>query len=392
MQTTPSYDLLIKGGTVLDPGQGISGHLDVAVSGGEIVALAEGIPSTAARQVVDASGKLVTPGLIDLHAHVYWKATFLGIEPDAVCGRTGVTTVVDAGSAGANNFDGLRYFVIERAKTRVIPFLHASCIGLTTDRECRNLDLVDPELAVQCVRANRDLIGGIKVRANKSGVGDQGVFPVALARDIADATGLPLMVDMYYPPPSIEQVFPLMRPGDISTHMYKGYQGGLLRDWNSEVRVCAREARERGILFDLGHGAGSFSWDVAVPATRLGFWPDTLSTDLHTSSVLLPDCDMPNCMAKMMALGASLEDVVRWSTTSCARALRRDDLGTLRLGAPADITVLDMLEGDFTFYDVAAKPFPGKQSLRALYTVCRGVVTYDALTPTPLPHAAGEGL
>ncbi|MHB0878474.1 MAG: amidohydrolase/deacetylase family metallohydrolase [Anaerolineae bacterium] len=381
MEATPSYDLLIRGGTVLDPAQGINGRRDVAVRDGIIVALAESIPATAARQVVDASGRLVTPGLIDLHAHVYWKATFLGIEPDAICGRTGVTTVVDAGSAGANNFDGLRYFVIERAKTRVIPFLHASCIGLTTDRECRNLDLVDPELAVECVRANRGLIGGIKVRANKSGVGDQGIFPVTLARDIADATDLPLMVDMYYPPPSIEQVFPLMRPGDISTHMYKGYQGGLLRHWNGEVRACAADARAAGVFFDLGHGAGSFSWDVAVPATRLGFWPDTISTDLHTSSVRLPDCNMPACMAKMMALGASLEDVVRRSTVNCARSLRRDDLGTLRLGGPADIAVLDLQEGEFTYYDVAAKPFAGKQSLRALFTVCRGVVTYDALSP-----------
>lgn len=380
MGATPTFDLLIKGGTVVDPGQGINGRRDVAVRAGTIAALAESIPASQARQVVNADGRLVTPGLIDLHAHVYWKATFLGIEPDAICGRTGVTTVVDAGSAGANNFDGFRYFIIERAKTRVIPFLHASCIGLTTDRECRNLDLVDPELAVQCVRANRDLIGGIKVRANKSGVGDQGIFPVTLARDIADVTGLPLMVDMYYPPPSIEQVFPLMRPGDISTHIYKGYQGGLLRHWNGEVRACAAEARSRGIFFDLGHGAGSFSWEVAVPATRLGFWPDTISTDLHTSSVRLPDVNMPCCMAKMMALGAGLEDVVRRATVNCAHALRRDDLGTLRVGGPADVTVLELSEGDYTWFDVAGKPFPGKQSLRAVYTICRGSVTYDALT------------
>lgn len=381
MPTEFSFDLLIKGGSVLDPAQGLDGRLDVAIKGGKIAAVAGSIPGAAAERVVDASGKLVTPGLIDLHAHVYPWATFLGIEPDEVCGRTGVTTVVDAGSAGANNFDGLRHYVVERAKTRVIAFLHASCIGLTTDRECRYLDYVDPERAVPCVEANRDLIGGIKVRANRSGVGDQGITPVALARDIADATGLPLMVDMYYPPPSIEQVFPLMRPGDISTHIYKGYHGGLLRNRNSEVRHCALEARETGVLFDLGHGAGSFSWEVAVPASRLGFWPDTISTDLHTGSIRLPDCDMPNCMAKMMALGASLEDVVRWSTANSARALRRDDLGALRAGGPADVTVLDLREGDYTYRDVAGKPLAGKWSLRAVYTVCRGVVTYDALTP-----------
>jgi dihydroorotase len=197
---------------------------------------------------------------------------------------------------------------------------------------------------------------------------------------VADVTGLPLMVDMYYPPPSIEQIFPLMRPGDISTHMYKGYHGGLLMHWNTRVRPCAVEARQRGILFDLGHGSGSFSWEVAKPACDAGFFPDTISTDLHSSSVQLPDCDMPNCMAKLMALGASLDDVVRWSTVNSARAIRREDLGTLRVGGPADVTVLELTEGDFTYYDVHHTPHPGRHHLKALFTLCRGIVTYDALT------------
>lgn len=379
MAAPEQYDLVIRGGTVIDPAVGLRARRDVAMRDGLIAAVAESIPAAAGKRVVDASGKLVTPGLIDLHAHVYWKATPLGLDPDEVCGRTGVTTVVDAGSAGAANFAGLRHFIIERAKTRVIPFLHVSSIGLTTDKECRDLDLVDPELAVECVREHRDVIGGIKVRANKMGVGDQSVFPVALARDVAEVTGLPLMVDMYYPPPSVEQVFPLLRPGDISTHIYKGYHGGLLRHWNGEVRPCAIEARERGVLFDLGHGAGSFSWDVAAPACEAGFFPDTISTDLHTGSVKLPDCDVPSCMAKMMALGAGLEDVVRMATANCARALRRDDLGSLRPGGPADVTVLELSEGEFTYYDVAGKPFPGRHHLRPLLTLCRGAVTYDTM-------------
>lgn len=209
------YDMIIRGGRVLDPAQGLDGIRDVAIAQGKIGAVEVAITPGPGTRVVDATGRLVTPGLIDLHAHLYWGATYLGIEPDAVCGPTGVTTVVDAGSAGANTFAGLRHFVVERSKTRVLPFLHVSSIGLATDMECRNLDLVDVEKAVECVQANRDLIGGIKVRANKMGVGDQSVFPVHLARDVADVTGLPLMVDMYYPPPSVEQVFPLLRPGDI---------------------------------------------------------------------------------------------------------------------------------------------------------------------------------
>jgi len=376
-----TYDLVITGGTVIDPSQGLSARRDVAIREGVIAAVEEHIPTTAGRESVSAEGKLVTPGLIDLHEHVYWRVTSLGLDPDDICPRTGVTTVVDAGSAGAGTFDGLRHFIIEGARTRVIPFLHVSSIGLASTYEARCLEFLDADAAVECVRRNRDLIGGIKVRANRSGVGPLGILPVALALDVAEATNLPLMVDMYYPPASLGQVFPLLRPGDISTHIYKGYKGGLLRDWNREVRPCALEARERGILFDLGHGAGSFAWEVAGPATAVGFYPDTISTDLHVTSVALPDCTMPDCMAKMMALGARLEEVVRWSTLNAARALRRDDLGTLRVGGPADVTVLELSEGDYTYYDVHAKPFPGKHHLRALYTLCRGLVTYDGLAP-----------
>ncbi len=379
MDAEAAYDLVIRAGNVLDPGQGLHARRDVAVADGRIAGVAEAIPTADARRVVDASGRLVTPGLIDLHAHVYWKFLTLGLDPDEVCPRSGVTTVVDAGSAGAATFAGLRHFVVERARTRVIPFLHVSSIGLVTDKECRQLELVDVQQAVECAREHRDLIGGIKVRANKMGVGDESVFPVYLARDVADATDLPLMVDMYYPPPSIEQVFPLLRPGDISTHMYKGYHGGLLERWNTRVRRSAVEARERGVLFDLGHGAGSFAWEVAEPAARLGFFPDTISTDLHSGSVKLPDCDVPSCMAKLLALGASLEDVVRWATASSARALRRPDLGTLRVGGPADVTVLELEEGDYTWHDAARRPRPGRQRLRPLLTVCRGAVTYDGL-------------
>ena len=378
MQAT--YDLVIKGGTVIDPSQGLNARRDIAIRDGRIAAVAESIPAGAAERVVSAEGKLVTPGLIDLHEHVYWKATSLSLDPDDICPRTGVTTVVDVGSAGAGTFDGLRHFIVERAKTRVIPFLHVSSIGLASTFESRSLDFLDVDAAVECVSRNRDVIGGIKVRANRSGVGPLGILPVTLALDVAEAVNLPLIVDMYYPPPSVEQIFPLLRPGDISTHIYKGYKGGLLRNWNGEVRPCALEARQRGILFDVGHGAGSFAWEVAEPATKLGFWPDTISTDLHTSSVLQPDCTMPDCMAKMMALGATLEDVVRWSTLNPALALRRDDLGTLRLGGPADVTVLELTEGDYTYYDVHKKPYPGRHHLRALFTLCRGVVTYDIMS------------
>lgn len=381
-----ALEMVIRGGRVIDPAQGLDRVQDVAIGAGKILAVAPRIEPGPDTRVVNATGKVVTPGLIDLHAHVYWGATDLSIEPDKVCGRTGVTTVVDAGSAGAATFAGLRHFIVERSRTRVLPFLHVSSIGLATDQECRYLELVDVEKAVQCVEANRDLIAGIKVRANKMGVGDQSIFPVHLARDVADVTGLPLMVDMYYPPPSAEQVFPLLRPGDISTHMYKGYHGGLLQNWNSEVRPGALAARERGVLFDLGHGAGSFSWEVARPAFDLGFRPDTISTDLHRGSVKLPDVNMPDCMAKMMALGATLEEVVRWSTANAAAVLRRPDLGTLTVGGPADVTVLEVTEGEFQYYDVAGRPYPGTHRIRAAMTVCRGVTTYEA------EGAAGDGL
>ncbi len=375
----PDYDILIRGGRVIDPATGTDGALDVAVKGDRIAAVQAGIPPRQAAKVVDASGRLVTPGLIDLHAHVWWGGTDLSLMPDDIGGPFGVTTVVDTGSAGASTFLGFRRFIIEQAKTRVIPFLHISSIGLAGGGvgECRNIEHVDVQQCVRAVQAHRDLIGGIKVRANTVAVGANGITPVYLARDAADAVGLPLIVDLAYPPPSLEQILPVMRPGDIATHMYKGYHGGLVLH-GGKVRPSAVEARARGILFDLGHGAGSFSFAVAEAAFAQGFQPDTISTDLHTGSLPVGDIDMPSCMSKMLLLGADLVEVIRKSTAASAKALRREsELGSLAAGRVADVTVLELREGEWTLTDRNRGTRLARQRFFAHFTVCRGVVTYE---------------
>ena len=375
----PDYDILIQGGRVIDPATGTDGAMDVAVSGGRIAAVAAGIPPQRAAKVVNAAGKLVTPGLIDLHAHVWWGGTDLGLMPDDIGGPFGVTTVVDTGSAGASTFLGFRRFVIEPAKTRVIPFLHISTIGLAGGGvgECRNIEHVDVQQCVGAVQEHRDLIGGIKVRANTVAVGANGITPVCLARDAADAVGLPLIVDLAYPPPSLEQIFPVMRPGDIATHMYKGYHGGLVLH-GGKVRPSAVEARERGIRFDLGHGAGSFSFAVAEAAFAQGFQPDTISTDLHTQSFAVGDIDMLSCMSKMLLLGMDLVTVIHKSTAASAGVLRRaDDLGSLAPGRAADIAVLELREGEWTLTDRNRGKRVARRRFFAHFTVCRGVVTYE---------------
>jgi dihydroorotase len=374
------YDLVVKNGTVIDPLQHLEGRRDIAVSAGKVVCVEEAIPSTA-RRVVDASGRIVTPGLIDLHTHVYWGGTPLGVDPDATCLAKGVTTVVDAGSAGCASFRGFRKFIIERSQTRVIPLLHISSIGLIKPPELEDLRYLDYDGAVAVAEANRDLIKGLKIRfasPPNNHVGLNGPHAMRLIREAADDTGGFIMVHPRSMSPGfpLEAILKLLRPGDVVTHcfapthpLYFPHAEILAED--GTVLPVVKEAVQRGILFDVGHGSSNFSFDTARKALADGFLPTTISTDLNTGALTTAQ-DLPTVMSKFLALGLSLPQVVERTTTNPAKVLGlAGTLGTLTPGAEADITILEEETGEFTFYDVRGNSLPGKHRLWP-HTVIKG--------------------
>jgi len=368
------YDTLIVGGEVVDPGAGLSGRLDVAMSDGRIAAVAPGLDPDAARRTIDASGRIVTPGLVDLHTHVYWGATYWGIEADPVAARTGVTTWLDVGSAGAYSFPGFRAWIAEPSAVRVFALLNLSAIGLIAPTwEFANLDYCDIGLAEQIVAANRDLILGIKARIDRNTTRGVGVRPLALARELADKVGLPLMVHIGIGPPSLDEVVPLLRPGDILTHCCTGGDMKIVAD-DGLTRADIRALRDRGLVLDVGHGTGSFSFATAEAMLAEGVLPDVISSDIHQLAVQGPMFDLPTTLSKFLALGMTLEQVVERATSRPAAAMRRPDLGTLRPGSPADVALFELVEGEFTFHDVRMEPRRGAQRLVNTLTLVDGEI------------------
>ena len=336
-----AYDLVLTGGDVLDPGGGPAGKLDVAVRGGRIAAVAAGL-SAGARTVVDVAGRLVTPGLVDLHTHVHPGAGYWGIDPDAIAWHTGVTTWVDAGSSGAYTFAGLRAATAGRT-VRVPVLINVAGQGLAARTgEGRDLGDLDVDLTISVVQANRDVIRGVKVRIDADTGGANGVEPLRRGLAVAQVCGVPVMVHIGTTPPALEDVLELLRPGDILTHCASG-----LAD---PTGPAARAAHERGVLFDIGHGSGAFSFDVAERQLAGGLRPYTISTDLHARSVFGPVFDLPTTMMKLLVAGLPMADVVAAATVNPARALGLD-AGTLTVGAPADIAVFRLEEGAFELVD-----------------------------------------
>lgn len=347
-----THDLVVAGGHVLCPATGVDAVTDVAISEGRIAALGDGL---AGRERVDAAGLLVVPGLIDLHVHVYEGVSHYGIDADRYLLRRGTTTGVDVGSAGAQTFPGLRRMVIERAQTRVYAYLHIAVEGMISVLvgELEDLRWASVEQCVRVAEANRDVIAGVKLRAGYQMVGSDPRPAVALAREAADALGLPLMVhviDMGMPLP---ELLAQLRPNDVVTHCFHGNAGGLL-DEDGHVWPEAFAARERGVLFDVGHGAGSFTWRVARAALAQGFPPDTISSDIHTHNHAGPVHDLPRTLSKLLHLGLPLHDVIAASTVRAAGHLAHvapPGLGTLAPGAPADLSLLERQSGRFELTD-----------------------------------------
>lgn len=368
------YDLLLKGARVIDPSQEVDGICDVGIVGEEIAVVEEGITGRAA-EVIDLAGKILTPGWIDIHAHVYAGCTTWGIRADALCLATGVTTIVDAGSAGWANFQGFVDYVIEPARTQVLGYVHISGIGLTYGPVGEMIDLqyADSERTAFAAHHWREHCAGIKVRQGGFQVGDNGTEPLRLAVQAAEWAGVPVMVHIARGVP-LQEVLSLLRPADIVTHCYQGTGDGVV-DAGGEVVPEVWQARERGVLFDVGHGGGSFDYGIAISALAGGFVADVISTDLHAHSWDSPIESMPETASKLLNLGVPLERVVVQSTSAAAGAIGRDDeLGTLRQGTVADLAAFEILEGDFEFEDVRGRRERGDRKIEPVLTVCRGRV------------------
>ena len=361
-------DLLIHGGRVVDPAAGIDQVLDVGFADGRVVAVEANIPHDQARQLVDAAGKLVTAGLIDLHTHVYWGGTSIGIDADLIAVRSGTTTFVDAGSAGAGNFLGFRRHVMERSQARILAFLNISFAGIfgfsssVMVGECEELRLCDPREAVPCARDHSDVIVGMKVRSGRIAGGRSGIAPVDMALEAADALGLPLMTHIDHPPPGRSDVISRLRPKDILTHCHKPFPNAAI-DGRGHVWDVVRAARERGVYFDMGHGMGSLDFDVVRAMVAEGFAPDVISSDVHVLCVDGPAFDLLVCMSKMLAFGMPLGDVIAAATRTPAAAISRPELGTLAVGSVGDAAVLSLVAGQFPYADVVGKTMVGDSRL-----------------------------
>ncbi len=369
-----SYDLVLKGATVIDPAQNIHGVCDVAIRAGKIAAVAEKITEPS-RESIALEGKILTPGWIDIHAHVYAGSTTWGIRADALCLATGVTTIVDAGSPGWANFLGFRDHIAAPARTRILTFVHISGIGLTYGPlgEMEDLRYADPERTAFVIHNWSDWCVGVKVRQGESQVGENGVEPLRLAVKAAELSGTRVMVHIGVGVP-LPDVLAEMRQGDIATHCYHGGGDTILGERDTVIPEVWK-ARERGILFDLGHGGGSFLFEVAKKALAQGFPSDVISTDLHIHCLNDPVYSLPETASKLLNLGIELPEIVRQTTSAPAAAIgRSEELGTLKPGTGADLAAFDIQEGAFDFVDVRDNHETGRQNIQPFLTVRAGRV------------------
>ncbi len=369
-----ALDLLLKGAVLVDPYQDISSRRDIGIRSGRVVAVEETIESAEAVKTVEMDGRIATPGLIDLHVHVWWGVAHLGIEPDPNCVRRGATTVYDAGSAGADTFPGFKKYVIDVSATRIKAFLHIARQGqLNADiGELTDLRYADIDRALEvCEQYKQDIVG-VKIRMTRGLVGENGREGLKRARAVCEATGLPLMLHPNESPLSLAEMLGQMQAGDILTHCFHRSETGVL-DKDGRVRPEARKAVERGVLFDVGHGAGSFSFEVAEEAMRQGLRPGTISSDLHHYNLHGPVYDLATTLSKFMVLGWSLEEVVAQATVAPARAMGMlGEIGTLAVGACADVAIFDLQSGVFDFEDSVRERRVGEWRLVPIATVRAG--------------------
>jgi dihydroorotase len=412
------FDLLIKGGEVIDPEAGYSGKMDIAVNSSRIAAIDKSIPATSAIEVIDASDQYVTAGLIDIHAHLFPGMTFWGVEADAIGSQAGVTTWADAGSAGAVTMEGFRNFIIDRAKVKIYAFINISSIGLVAqDYELTNPEYSNMALLKDAVNRHRDIIVGIKLRAGRSG-GAQDLLPFKRARQAADELGLPIMMHLSEAPPDLETALGFIKTCDILTHCYTGQTMKMIDD-KGKILPAAKKAWENGVIMDLGHGCGSLSFDSAEALISQGYWIHTISTDLHTMSIHganlvdplkgagdrkipesgdardihyqvkgegKPALTLLTVMDKMLCLGMPLKEVVRATTSRPAEVLGlKGEVGTLKPGACADITGFIIEKGKYELFDIHGKVRQAKEHICNKFTILNGRLFEHIEHPAPPP-------
>jgi dihydroorotase len=386
LTSAQEIDLLIKGGHVIDPKNQINSKMDIAITNGKIYQVAPNISAQKAKNVVDATGYYVTPGLIDMHVHAYQGNEpdayiadgFTSLPPDGFTFRAGVTTVVDAGSSGWRNFRDFKKQTIDKSQTRILALLNIVGTGMYGRFEEQDTNDMNPEQTAYMInRLFPDILVGIKA-AHYWG----GFTQVERAVEAGKLANVPVMVDFgeHNPPNSIEELFmKKLRPGDMFTHTfsYGPANRETIADENLKVKPFVFEAQKRGIIFDVGHGGGAFSWRQAVPAMQQGFQPNVISTDLHTDSMNGGMKDLCNVMSKFLNMGMSLQDVIVRTTVNPANAIKRPQYGNLSVGSEADIAVLNLRKGDFGFLDIRKTKLKGTQKLEAELTIRAGKIVWD---------------
>jgi len=383
------FDLVIKGGEVLDPSQNLRARRDIGIRNALIAALEAEIPAARAAQSIDAGGKLVIPGIVDLHAHVFPQGSAIGLPADELVPFTATTTYISAGDAGANNFSAFKHYVIAQARSRIYAFLHISNIGLTgfPVGEMLNIDYAAVDLAAKVLAENQDVLLGMKVRESLDVVGSNGLEPLRRALEAVKRSGTKtrVMCHIGNAPGDLGQLLDLLRAGDILTHSYSGAGNNTVQQ--GKVIAAALEAKKRGVIIDVGHGGGSFDYTVAEPAIAQGLAPDTISSDIHAYSGNSPGMPfMPWVMSKFLNLGFSLEQVVAMSTVNPARIIGKvDKLGTLQLGAPADVAILELIEQPVEFVDTRNNKRQGTRYLKPVQTVRAGR-PYGRPFPSPFTY------
>jgi dihydroorotase len=378
-----AYDLVLRGGRLIDPARGLDEVMDVAFKDGKVAATGRGLDPSETAQSRDVAGAIVMPGMIDFHTHVYWGGTSLGVDGDALAKRSGTTTWLDVGSAGPGNFPGFKKHVIEVSQTRILAYLHVSFAGIfgfskdVMVGESWEMKLLDPLVAARVAKAEPDLVRGIKVRIGANTSGIHGLLPLHLAIDAAEMAGLPVMCHIDRPPPTYSQVLETLRPGDILTHCFRPRPNAPITG-DGKVKEAVWQAREKGVLFDIGHGMGAFSFEVAETMLAAGFMPDVISSDVHVLCIDGPAFDNLETMSKFLNLGMPLAEVVKAVTATPAGLLKRPDLGDLSPGSTGDATVLDLDEGSFSFADVTGAILRGRQKLKVRAIVVGGRLWHEA--------------